>query len=158
MAGRVTVPHPVEISEQLRERLRRLLLHLEDLRSFVPPPGAWYPAVDLCEMEDAIVMRIEIPGIRKEDIRLTIRDNTLRIEGRKLKYSTGHEQPGIGNAVRYLCLERSYGSFSRTFSLECPVRIEGVSAALNNGILEIKLPKTASCGQDVLIPITEKPS
>jgi HSP20 family protein len=155
MAGRITHPQPAEISEQLRERLRRLLLHLEDVKSFVPPPGAWHPAVDLCEMDDAIVMRVEIPGLRSDDIRLTIRDNTLKIEGRKLKHSAGLGLAGTGSVVRYHCLERTYGSFSRTFSLECPVRIEGVSASLQNGVLEIRLPKTPSCGHDVLIPITE---
>ena len=170
MAGRVTHSQPLEISNLVRERLRRLLLHLDDLRSFVPPPGAWHPAVDLCEMDNAIVIRVDIPGLRNEDVRVTIRDNTLKIEGRKQKYDAvgGPGVQGVqgvqavqsgvgryGNALRYLCLERTYGSFSRSFSLECPVQVEDVTARMASGILEIRLPKTSSSGRDVLIPITE---
>ena len=155
MGTRLVHPQPGEISELVRERLRKLLLHLDELGAFVPAPGSWSPAVDVCEMSDAIVLRIELPGLRPEDVRVVIRDNSLRIDGRKLKRKAKPEDRVPGATVRYLCLERTWGNFSRTFNLECPVQIEDVHAKLANGILEVRLPKSQACGRDVTIPITE---
>ena len=155
MGTRLVHPQPGEISELVRDRLRRLLLHLDDLGSFVPAPGSWQPAVDLCEMSDAIVLRVELPGLRPEDVKITIRDNSLRIEGRKTKRKANQDVPSPSGSLRYLCLERTWGSFSRTFALACPVRIEDIEAKLANGILEVRLPKSPACGRDVRIPNKE---
>ena len=128
---------------------------MDDLGSFVPAPGSWQPAVDLCEMTDAMVLRVELPGLRPEDVRITIRDNSLRIEGRKTKRKANEEVASASGSLRYLCLERTWGNFSRTFALECPVRIDEVEAKLANGILEVRLPKSQACGRDVRIPVKE---
>ena len=159
MGTRLVHPQPGEISELVRDRLRKLLLHLDELNSFVPAPGSWQPAVDLCEMSDAILLRVELPGLGPEDVRLTIRDNSLRIDGRKMKRKANQDtpQPSTGS-LRYLCLERTWGSFSRTFALECPVLVDEVEAKLANGILEVRLPKSPACGRDVRIPIKESSS
>src|SRR5512145_288689 len=100
MGTRLVHPQPGEISELVRERLRKLLLHLDDLGSFVPAPGSWQPAVDLCEMTDAIVLRVELPGLRPEDVKITIRDNSLRIEGRKTKRKANEEVASPSGSLR----------------------------------------------------------
>ena len=142
---------PEGLSEQVREQLRRLLMHLEELPKIALAPGAWQPPVDLCEMSDAIVIRIELPGVRREDLRVSILDNALKIEGRKQRLTPGRtegEKP-----LRFVCLERSYGSFARTIALKWPVEVENISADLTDGVLHIRLPKTKSCGREVFIPI-----
>jgi len=142
---------PEGLSEQVRDQLRRLLMHLDELRTIAPTPGAWSPPVDLCEMSDAIVIRIELPGVRREDLRLSILDNALKIEGRKQRATPSGaegEKP-----LRFVCLERSYGSFARTIALKWPVEVEKISAGLEDGVLHVRLPKTKTCGREVLIPI-----
>jgi HSP20 family protein len=142
---------PEGLSEQVREQLRRLLMHLEELPTVGLAPGAWTPPVDLCEMSDAIVIRIELPGVRQEDLRVSILDNALKIEGRKQRVAPSGAE--AEKPLRFVCLERSYGSFARTIALKWPVEVEKISADLVDGVLQIRLPKTKSCGREVLIPI-----
>lgn len=147
-------PLPGNLSEQVRERLRRILAHFEDMRQFAPAPGAWLPPIDLCEMPEAIVVRVELPGVRPEHIRLTMIDNVLKIEGRKERTSGADYETG-GAAPRYLCLERAYGSFTRTLVLHWPVEVGRISARITEGVLTIHLPKALSCGREFVIPIGE---
>ena len=142
---------PEGLSEQVREQLRRLLMHLEELPTVGLAPGAWMPPVDLCEMSDAIVIRIELPGVRQEDLRVSILDNALKIEGRKQRVTPSGAE--AEKPLRFVCLERSYGNFARTIALKWPVEVEKISADLADGVLQIRLPKTKSCGREVLIPI-----
>lgn len=150
MSGPLIHPLPGEISDQLRERLRHLLMQFEEISVHTHTPGAWIPSVDLCEMSDAIVIRIEVPGIKHEQLRLSIRDSMLKIEGKKERDTSKEEKP-----LRHLCLERSYGVFARTIALKWPIKVEQISARLAAGILEIRLPKAISCGREIVIPITE---
>lgn len=143
---------PHELSEQLREQLRRLLMHFDELRVAPPFPGAWLPAIDLCELNDAIIIRVELPGVAKEDIRLSVIDNILKIEGRKQRLSEGEDNEG--KPLRYLCLERFNGKFERTVVLQWQVEVEKVTANLREGILEVRLPKAIACGREVQIPIS----
>ena len=143
---------PLEISAQLREQLRRLLVHFEDLPLSSPRPGGWLPPVDLCEMPDAIVIRVEVPGVAKEDISLSILDNVLKIEGSKQRSS--NSTGAAERPLQYICLERAYGKFERTIALQWGVDVEKISARLKDGLLEIRLPKAPSYGREVPIPIS----
>lgn len=143
---------PSDLSQQLREQLRRLLMHFDELRVDPPFPGAWLPALDLCELNDAIIIRVELPGVAKDDIRLSLFDNVLKIEGRKQRLP--EDESSEGKPVRYLCLERSNGKFERTVVLQWPVEVENITANLREGILEVRLPKTIACGREVQIPIS----
>ncbi len=143
---------PPDISEEVREQLRRLLMHFEELRVVGTPAGAWLPSVDLCEMADAIIIRVEVPGVGRDDLRLSIYDNVLKIEGRKQRLQPRDSEED--KPLRYLCLERAYGRFERTIALRWPIEVEKVSAHLDDGVLEIRLPKTLSCGREVPIPIS----
>lgn len=143
---------PADLSEQLREQLRRLLMHFDEMRVVPPFPGAWLPALDLCELKDAIIIRVELPGVAREDIRLSLFDNLLKIEGRKQRLPESDD--GEGKPLRYLCLERSNGKFERTVVLQWAVEVEKISANLRDGILEVRLPKTIACGREFEIPIS----
>lgn len=148
--------HPLskEVAEQLREQMRRMLVRLEEMRALAPSPSSWMPPVDICEMEEAIRIRVELPGVSAAQVKLTLRDNQLKLEGRKER---GHLAGEGIRPVRFLCLERSYGSFSFTITIRWPVDVSRSSTSMTNGVLQITLPKAHNCGREIEIPIVEKP-
>jgi HSP20 family protein len=95
---------------------------------------AWAPAVDIKETDDALLFTVELPGLAKENVEITVENNVLTIAGER-KF----EQEAKGET--YHRLERSYGAFSRSFTLPTGVRTEKVEAGFDHGILNIKLPK-----------------
>src|SRR5215203_3144922 len=95
-------------------------------------PGTWAPSVDVLETEDAYLVQAELPGIRRDDIQLQVRDRRLELSGRR--------QP-LGENRHFLRMERSYGPFRRTFELGLPVDVDGISAGFEQGILRIVVPK-----------------
>jgi len=96
--------------------------------------GSWRPDVDIKETADAIVIMAELPGMKKEDIKLTLRDNMLQISGEKKQVS---EHKG----ETYHRIERTSGSFCRTFTLPTLVESGKISATFKDGILQVELPK-----------------
>ena len=139
----------VEI-ERLRRRVGRLFAALQEVGDEAGgPPGAWSPAVDLCETADAVVVRVELPGVAAADVELTLGGGALRVSGRK----KGRARRGV---VSHLCSERAYGQFSRAVPLRWPVRARGASARLEDGLLTVRLPKLADRrGAAFKIPIKE---
>ena len=98
------------------------------------PTGTWYPAVDILETDKDIVIKVELPGINLSDVNLEIADNMLSLRGeRKFEKDTKKEN--------YHKVERSYGSFHRSFTLPGSVDQTKINAKLKDGILEVKLPK-----------------
>ncbi|MCS7203374.1 MAG: Hsp20/alpha crystallin family protein [Thermodesulfovibrio sp.] len=93
------------------------------------------PAVDIYEEGDDLVVKAELPGLKKEDIEVKLTDDYITISGEKKKEEKVEEK----NYFRY---ERSYGSFSRTFRLPLEVQTDKAKAKFENGILEIRIPKT----------------
>jgi HSP20 family protein len=95
---------------------------------------AWSPSVDIAERENDCVVKVELPGVSKDDVRITLQDNTLTIRGEKKQEKESKES-------NYHRVERSYGSFQRTFTLPTAVRADKVDASYKDGILSITLPK-----------------
>lgn len=93
----------------------------------------WTPSVDVSEDDEEIVVSAELPGVKSEDVKVTVEDNVLTIEGEK-KQET---ESGDGRSHR---LERSYGRFVRSFQLPA-IDADGISAAYSDGILKVSLPK-----------------
>lgn len=81
------------------------------------------------------MVKAELLGMKKEDIDVSLTDNTITVSGEKRKEEKVEKKD-------YYRLERSYGSFSRSFSLPAEVRTEKVTAKFKDGILEIRIPKT----------------
>ena len=96
--------------------------------------GSWSPAVDIFEKGDDLVIRAEVPGVEKNDIDVRIEDGTLVLRGERKR----EEEITDDNAYR---LERSYGSFVRSFRLPKTVDASRIGATHSNGVLEITLPK-----------------
>jgi HSP20 family protein len=96
--------------------------------------GAWAPAVDIFEKGDDLVIRAEIPGVDKDDVDITVRNNSLTLRGERKREQEINED----NSYR---LERSYGNFVRSFTLPRTVDSTRISARYDNGVLDIVLPK-----------------
>ncbi|MEZ4705151.1 MAG: Hsp20/alpha crystallin family protein [Bdellovibrionota bacterium] len=95
------------------------------------------PAVDIKESEKEITLHAELPGLTEKDVELTIHDGVLTIKGEK-KYETKKENEN--NFV----VERSFGTFSRSFALPTEVEEEKVQAKFAKGVLNVTLPKSTT--------------
>ena len=96
--------------------------------------GRWLPPVDIYETDGKeIVLKVEVPGLRREDIDLTLEQNTLTIKGQRRADESIREE-------QYHRLERSYGAFSRSFTLPNTVDVSGVRADYRDGVLSVTLP------------------
>jgi HSP20 family protein len=96
--------------------------------------GDWTPPVDIFEnTEHEIVLRAELPGLKREDIDIRVENNTLTLRGER-------KQETAVPKDTYHRVERSYGNFSRSFSLPTTVNTEKVSATFADGVLSITLP------------------
>jgi len=95
---------------------------------------AWSPAVDIYEAENGIVLIAELPGIKKEDVSVEIKDNVLTIKGER------HPQPEIGSE-NYYRRERCFGTFQRSFPLESRVEPGMIRANFKDGLLKIEIPR-----------------
>ena len=96
--------------------------------------GTWNPTVDIYENKDRIVIEADLPGMNREDIHLTFGNNVLTLSGER-RFEKKDE------ADNYHRVERSYGTFTRSFAVQQTDSIEGVTAGYDNGILRIDLPK-----------------
>jgi HSP20 family protein len=95
---------------------------------------AWMPPVDVQETPDAYLFHAELPGLTKDDINITLENNVLRLSGeRKLAKDAQKEN--------YHRVERTYGTFTRTFTLPTQVDADHVQATFENGILTVAVPK-----------------
>jgi HSP20 family protein len=96
--------------------------------------GVWYPPVDILESKDSYLIRAELPGMRKEDLKTEVNEGILTLSGeRKL------EEPASG--VEYHRVERVTGKFSRSFHVPQTVNPDGIKATYKDGILEVQVPK-----------------
>jgi HSP20 family protein len=95
----------------------------------------WAPSIEVVEKEDQFLVKVELPGVKEEDINISISGNTLTIEGEK---ATESEVEKKG----YYYTETSYGSFSRSMTIPSTIDASKIEANCDNGVLEITLPKT----------------
>jgi HSP20 family protein len=95
---------------------------------------AWVPPVDIQETGDAYLFHAELPGLTREDIHITLENNVLRLTGeRKAEKDVNKES--------FHRVERTYGTFTRTFTMPTQVDAEKVHAAFENGVLTVTVPK-----------------
>lgn len=121
--------------ERLRGRVGRLFVALQEASEMAAgEAGAWLPPVDLCESDECVTVRVELPGVRAEHLEVSLTNEEMRVRGRKRK--------GAPRGVtRHLCSERSFGQFARTIPLRWPVKRDAATAALKDGVLTVRLPK-----------------
>ena len=109
---------------------------------------AWSPSVDIYETENELVLKADLPDVNEKDLDVRVENNMLTIRGeRKFEQKVKEEN--------YLRIERTYGSFSRSFSLPNTVATEGIKAEYKNGVLTVEMPKRAeSKPKQVKISVT----
>jgi HSP20 family protein len=94
----------------------------------------WQPAVDIFEAEDELVITMDLPGIKKEDVQVNLDDRTLTIRGeRRLEHDDKRDN--------YHRIERTYGQFGRSFTIPPNVNREALHAEYTDGVLSLYLPK-----------------
>jgi len=141
-----------ESKELMRSESGRMMHPLWDMerwleRNFMRPLSLFHPMmtrslteelmppVDILEENSEVVIRMEVPGVKKEDIDVTLTGNTITISGER---KTDKEV----KRKDYYLAEHSYGSFCRYFGLPSEVQADRVKSTMKDGILEVRLPKT----------------
>ena len=99
-----------------------------------PSGEVWYPPVDILESKENYLLRAELPGMKKEDFNLELKDSTLTLSGERKFEETA-------DSVDYHRVERVAGKFSRSFYLPQTVKHDGIKATYRYGILEVYVPK-----------------
>ena len=118
--------------------LTNLQTHLN--RVFCEAPGSeaseagWAPVVDIYERGEDLVLRAEIPGVNPDEIDLRVEGKVLTLKGTRTREKEINEES-------YYRMERTYGSFSRTFTLPSSVDGTRIAASAKDGVLEVVLPK-----------------
>jgi HSP20 family protein len=138
--------------QRLRDRVGRLYAALQEATEAENPlvSGTWAPPVDLCETEKLISIRVELPGVSADEIKIGICNTKLRIWGEKKR------RPNRRRIISYLCSERSFGKFGRIVPLRWTFSIREATAELSNGMLIIHLPKIEDRrGEEVLIAVKD---
>jgi HSP20 family protein len=95
---------------------------------------AWAPAVDISERKDAYLVTVELPGLKPEDLDITMEDGLLTIQGERQFTSESSEQ-------QFHRVERRYGAFRRSITLPAQVQAEQIEASFDDGVLQIVVPK-----------------
>lgn len=135
----------------LQERVNRLF---DDVFSEKPERGtggiSWSPRVDIYELPDTFVVHAEVPGVTEKDLEITIEGRIMSIRGHRPSPSSLQK----GCISRFYIMENSHGNFRRDFSLPNEIDKESITATLNDGLLEIRLPKK-TCRESKRIPISE---
>ena len=97
--------------------------------------SGWAPVVDLFENKDSFVVKAELPGMKKEDIEISLHEGALLVSGERKR----EEKSKPGETYRE---ERFYGKFHRSIALPKPVAADQVKATYKDGVLTVTLPKT----------------
>jgi HSP20 family protein len=121
----------------MQEEVRRLfqeLIHQPWGGRGFSETSNWQPRVDMCETPEAIIVEVDLPGVRREDVRIELKGDVLHITGERHTNSERQER-------NYYRLERSYGRFERQLRLPASVTREAIRAEFDAGILSITLPK-----------------
>ncbi len=127
---------PLEQMTSLRDEINRLFeAPFGDLLRASEFSNGWTPAVDLREDKDNLVACVELPGMKKENIDVSVHENVLSISGERSREAEV-EEGGVHRS------ERSYGRFQRTLGLPKPVKAADIKAAYKDGVLTITMPKT----------------
>ena len=139
---------PTRVSDLMEPWEREVENWFEDFwrHPFLGPwmPRAWRwrrlptissPTTDLYQEKDDLVVKMELPGLAKEDIEINLTGNMLTVRGEKKRSEETKEDD-------FYCCERSYGAFVRNIEMPAEVKWDKVRASLKDGILEIRLPKT----------------
>jgi HSP20 family protein len=125
---------PFRGAANLQEQINRVFGDLVGRTGEESNLTPWAPAVDIFETENELVVKADLPDVNPQDLDIRVENNVLTIRGeRKFENEV--------NEDNYLRIERSYGSFSRSFSLASSVNADAINADYQNGVLTLSIPK-----------------
>jgi HSP20 family protein len=134
----MTTRRPENELATMQGRVNRLFNEMLGPWPYGPEGGAinsaWLPPVDVFEDKEGIKLTAELPGVKAEDVKISLENQTLTLRGEKKQIA----EETVEKVHRY---ERSYGSFERTFTLPSTVDSEKIQATFEDGILTVTLPK-----------------
>ena len=125
---------PFRGASSLQEQINRLFSDVFERPADESNLTSWAPAVDIFETEHELVVKADLPDIDPKDLDIRVENNILSIRGER-KFESKVSQD------KYLRVERTYGSFSRSFSLANTVNSEAIKAEYKNGVLALTIPK-----------------
>jgi HSP20 family protein len=125
--------------ERAQDQMDRLFAHALGLHGqWQSATGAstpaWAPALDITERKDAYLVTVELPGVKLDDLEITLEDGLLTIQGERQFTQESTEQ-------QFHRVERRYGSFRRSITLPSQVQADAIEASFENGVLEVVVPK-----------------
>lgn len=132
MATQMSVWRPFADFGELRQRMDEMFRH-----GALGGDGAWTPSVDVIHKGGNVILRADLPGIRPEEVKVTVEDDVLTLSGEHTEEST--EEEGS-----YMRRERRFGSFSRSMSLPPGVKAEDIESTTKDGVLEVTIPLPAA--------------
>jgi len=137
--------------KQLAERVGKLYSVLREAAEVeLTPLAAFKPPTDVCESADSVCIRIELPGVAANQIKIALTSDKIRVYGEKKKR---HPRQKV---ISHLCSERNYGRFSRVVPLRWTINVKNTKAELRDGVLIIQLPKAKDRrGSEFKVPIKE---
>jgi HSP20 family protein len=136
---------PLRTLEDLSDRLNRMLVRplWAGVAEEGLAPAEWAPAVDIQETDKEYLIKAELPEIKKEDVKVSIRDGVLTIEGeRRQEKEEKHK--------RFHRVERSYGRFLRSFTLPADVDEKSVRADFKDGVLSVHIARSGAARQKAI--------
>lgn len=119
---------------RIQSEINRLFESLLDLESRPGEAGAWMPIVDVIESEETLLVKVELPGVAAEHVKVSASSGNVVVEGDKPRLAS--EGP-----ARHHVAERSYGRFRRVVPLGVPVNTHRAEASLADGLLRVRFPK-----------------
>jgi HSP20 family protein len=125
--------------ERNQHQMNRLFEHALGLHGQWQPAAmgsspAWAPALDISERKDAYLITVELPGVKMDDLEITLEDGMLTIQGERQVTNDASEQ-------QFHRVERRYGAFRRAITLPAHVQADAVEASVEGGVLELVVPK-----------------
>lgn len=136
MPGALSRWDPFTEFGELRSRFDRVFDELAERRE-----RAWTPAIDVIRDNGNLVLRVDIPGITPEEVKIEIADDTLTVSGE-------HEERKEEKEKDYVRRERRYGSFRRSMALPAGVKAEQIQAKTHDGVLEVTVPLPKEAKQE----------
>ncbi len=119
---------------RIQSEINRLFDNLLDLGADNPGSIHWIPYADILESEERLVVKVELPGVEIEDLRVSVHDGDVILQGEK-------KRPDLPGTVEFQLAERGFGAFRRVIQLGVPVNSRLAVATLNNGLLRICFPR-----------------
>jgi len=117
------------------EPMRDLMELPRWFRRMMTSENMFYPDIDVIEKEDKVILKADLPGIKKEDVNISIEGGSLKIRGERKREKEEQKE-------NYYYCERSFGSFSRSITLPAGIKKEDIKARYKNGTLTVEMPKT----------------